>query len=352
MFEPGSKIGKYVLKQQLGAGGFGMVFVAHDHDLARDVALKFLLAQHTANPDLVQRFLAEARAAAQIQHGGIVTVYECGQIADGAAFIAMELLLGESLEDRIEKVGAMPPEIAVEIARQIASALAAAHERNIVHRDLKPANVFLVPDRSTRLGERVKVLDFGIAKLGEGQRGATSSVQTGSLMIFGTPRYMSPEQCRSSTNVDARSDIYALGVMLFELLTGARPFDGEPGALIALHQVVPPPTVRSRRPDVPEPLEALVASLLAKQPDDRPPSMDEVIRRLDTLAPPAATLPLASASRQLPVADTSALSRARCRSSRRRRRPDGSDAAAVASAPRRRRRTRRPRALPHAAGSA
>ena len=165
-----------------------MVFVARDPALDRDVALKFLLSKHTANPELVARFLAEARAAAQINHPGIVTVYECGQIADGTAYIAMELLAGEPLEDRIAKTGAMPPSIAVEITRQIAAALGAAHARNIVHRDLKPANVFMVPDRATILGERVKVLDFGIAKLGEGM--STSGVQTGSMMIFGTPRYM------------------------------------------------------------------------------------------------------------------------------------------------------------------
>jgi serine/threonine protein kinase len=286
VFAAGLQIGKYELLRQLGQGGFGMVYLAHDHGLDRDCALKFLLPEHTTKPEILQRFLAEARAAAKINHLGIVTVFECGQVtntgtqADGMAFIAMELLKGESLTDRLQHVGALPPELAVTLARQIASALHAAHSIGIVHRDLKPDNVFLVPDPESAIGERVKVLDFGIAKLAEAP---ASGVHTHSLMIFGTPRYMSPEQCRSSTNVDARSDIYALGVMLFEMLCGERPFDGEPGALIAYHQVVPPPTVRSKRPEIAVDLDGLVTAMLAKAPEDRPSSMDEVVRRLEPL---------------------------------------------------------------------
>jgi serine/threonine-protein kinase len=301
------RIGKYELKTQLGQGGFGMVFIARDSELDRDCALKFLLSKHTTNPELLQRFLKEARTAAKIDHLGIVTVFECGQIAntgteaDGSAFIAMELLKGESLSERLAH-GALKPTVAIEIARQIASALGAAHAAKIVHRDLKPDNVFLVPDRAAILGERVKVLDFGIAKLAEpGNAGdAGASAQTGSLMIFGTPRYMSPEQCRSTASVDGRTDIYALGVMLFEMLCGERPFDGEPGALIAMHQVVAPPTLRSRRSDLAESMEQLVSAMLAKQPTDRPQTMDDVIRRLDALSPAAVgneTLALPDASR-------------------------------------------------------
>jgi serine/threonine protein kinase len=294
-FETGMRICKYELRRQLGVGGFGVVFVAWDAQLHRECAIKFLLSHHTGNPELLQRFLREARTAAQIKHLGIVTVFESGQVegthspADGSAFIAMELLQGESLSARLRTARVLEPAIAIEIARQIASVLASAHASSIVHRDLKPDNVFLVPDRAAFLGERVKVLDFGIAKLAETDLSAPA--KTGSQLIFGTPHYMSPEQCRSTAKVDARTDIYALGVMLFEMLAGQRPFEGEIGALIAMHQVDAPPTLRSVVPTAAEPLDRLVARMLAKAPADRPATMDDVIRELDELSPPASTQP-------------------------------------------------------------
>jgi serine/threonine protein kinase/mono/diheme cytochrome c family protein len=314
------RIGKYELRRQLGQGGFGMVYVARDTGLDRDCALKFLLPEHTTKPELLQRFLQEARSAAKIDHLGIVTVFECGQVsdtgtpADGMAFIAMELLKGESLAERLAREGALSAPLATGIARQIASALQAAHAVKIVHRDLKPDNVFLVPDAESPIGIRVKVLDFGIAKLAE----APTGVHTASVMIFGTPRYMSPEQCRSSTNVDARSDVYALGVMLFEMLCGERPFDGEAGVLIGSHQFVAPPTLRSKRAELPEAFDGLVADMLAKQPEDRPSSMDEVIRRLEpfrvsgvmTQATPSAIVPAAKPPELAPTQPSAPLASA------------------------------------------
>jgi serine/threonine protein kinase len=282
--EVGTRAGKYELLQQLGAGGFGLVFLARDHELGRDCALKFLLPEHTGNAEHVQRFLQEARAAARIHHPGIVTVFECGQLprtgsgVDGLVYIAMELLRGESLAARLAG-GALPVAEAVTIARQIASAVGAAHQIGIVHRDLKPENVYLVPDPETVSGERVKVLDFGIAKLGEAS--TVQAVHTAPYLIFGSPRYMSPEQCRSTARVDARSDIYSLGVMLFEMLCGERPFvDTDLGALIAKHQVVEPPRLRAVAPGLPADLDELVASMLAKSPDARPQSMEAVQRAL------------------------------------------------------------------------
>ena len=285
MLAPGTEIGKYVLGRKLGQGGFGVVFSAHDASLDREVALKFLHAEHTATPQMLQRFLQEARSAAKIAHPGIVTVYECGTMptdaagAGGAAYIAMELLVGESLTDRLARSGRLAPAAAIEVARQVASALDAAHRMGIVHRDLKPDNIFLVHDPAVRGGERTKVLDFGIAKLG---RAATSSVQTQSMMVFGTPRYMSPEQCKSAANVDARSDIYTLGCILFELVTGQPPYVGEPGELIAQHLLVPPPTAISIIADLPVALDKLIAVMLAKNPDARPPSMAAVQLALET----------------------------------------------------------------------
>ncbi|MCL4223457.1 MAG: protein kinase [Myxococcales bacterium] len=289
----------------LGEGGFGKVFIAHDAQLGRDVALKVLLPEHSGSPEILQRFFHEARAAAAIQHAGIVMVFEYGRIegtataADGSAFIAMELLPGESLAGRLRRAPRLTTEEVVAITRQIAAAVGAAHAEGIVHRDLKPDNVFLVPDDEARVGFRVKVLDFGIAKL-QGGHGAGAG-HTRTMMVFGTPPYMSPEQCRSSARIDHRSDIYALGCIVFEMLCGRTPFVAdEPGELIALHQLQPPPPPSSLAPVDPA-LEALVMAMLAKRADDRPPTMDAVRAALDrrtreqaAVAPPPASYPPAS----------------------------------------------------------
>ncbi|MCX5748162.1 MAG: serine/threonine-protein kinase [Proteobacteria bacterium] len=284
MISPGLRIGKYELTRQLGRGGFGVVFVAIDHSLGRECALKFLLPEHGARPDLLERFVLEARSAAQVGHAGIVTVFECGVFqgtgtpADGTAFIAMELLEGESLAMRLHRHGPMPEVAARVLVRQVAAALGAAHAEGIVHRDLKPDNIFLVPDATTIGGERVKVLDFGIAKLGDDTE---TSMVTATFAVFGTPRYMSPEQCRSTTNVDARTDIYALGCIMFELVCGRAPFAGESGEQIAHHQLTAPPRVRALRPDISEVYDETVAVMLAKRVDGRPPTMAAVLRLLD-----------------------------------------------------------------------
>jgi tRNA A-37 threonylcarbamoyl transferase component Bud32 len=217
------RVGKYLLLDRLGSGGFGVVFMAHDPSLDRDVAIKMLHPSHLTNAAVVRRFLQEARATARIAHPGIVTIHDCGLVETRhgvTAFIAMELLGGETLASRLGR-GTLEPATAAELARQVASALAAAHRADVVHRDLKPANIYLVPDPAMPSGERVKVLDFGLAKLGT--EGGTD-VQT----VFGTAPYMSPEQRCSTAQVDARTDIYALGCILFELITGRTPFAGDP----------------------------------------------------------------------------------------------------------------------------
>lgn len=301
--EVGTRAGKYELVRQLGAGGFGLVFQARDLTLGRDCALKFLMPQHTGNADHVQRFLQEARAAAQIHHPGIVTVFECGQFppmggsVDGMIYIAMELLHGESLASRLLR-GALPVAAAVALTRQIASAVGAAHQIGIVHRDLKPENIYLVPDPEVVGGERVKILDFGIAKLGESN--AATAVHTGAYMILGSPRYMSPEQFRSTSQVDARADIYSLGVMLFEMLCGERPFvDPDLGGLIAKHQVEPPPRLGTKVAGLPSGLDELVERMLAKSPEERPQSMVVVQRVLEPFRDGAAR----EASRQAATGD-------------------------------------------------
>jgi len=277
----GLRIGRYEVGDRLGKGSFGVVHLARDVELGRDIAIKVLKPEYLGKPSVVQRFLKEARAAATIGHPGIVTVFECGQIAntgtraDGNAYIAMELLRGESLTDRIGREGRLPVETVIAIGRQLASALAAAHGAGIIHRDLKPDNVFLIPDSAVHGGERVKLLDFGMAKLTE----LDGAPQTHSKMILGTPRYMSPEQARSSAKIDHRTDIYALGCILYELACGRPPFAGDAGEVIVQHQSAP-----LARPssivDVPTPLDALIVSMLAKQPDERPQSMADVEREL------------------------------------------------------------------------
>ncbi len=280
---PGTRVGKYEVRRLLGQGGFGMVFVGHDTGLDRDCALKFLLPEHTSRPEILQRFLKEARSAAKIDHGGIVTVFECGVVQgagpdiDGMAYIAMELLKGESLADRLQR-GPLAIDHAIEIARQVASALAAAHAAGIVHRDLKPDNIYLVPDPATTLGDRVKVLDFGIAKLADEAGGSANKTST--HMIFGTPKYMSPEQCKSTAKVDERSDIYALGCILFEMVCGRPPFEGDAGELIAMHQLMPAPIAATLRPDLPPALDRTISSMLAKKPAERSARMTDVLALL------------------------------------------------------------------------
>ena len=275
------QLGKYELLDRLGRGSFGVVYSARDPNLERTIAIKVLRLRHLGNGDIVQRFLQEARATARVAHPGIVTIYDCGLVdatRGPTAFIAMELLSGESLTQRLKRRGRLAPERAAEIGRQVASALEAAHRVDVLHRDLKPDNIYRVADPAMPNGERVKVLDFGLAKLGAG---GNTQVQN----VFGTPRYMSPEQCRSTRAVDHRGDIYALGCILFELVTGRPPFEGEVRQVLRAQQLVTPPRVRSIVPGCPIEFDELIAEMLAKNPAARPRSMADV---QSALAPTAA----------------------------------------------------------------
>jgi serine/threonine protein kinase len=275
---PGLRIGKYEVGVRLGKGSFGVVHLARDVELGREVAIKFLRPEFGAREQIVQRFLQEARAAAKIGHPGIVTVFECGVVAgtgrhDGTAYIVMERLLGESLGDRVQTKHAWTYQTIVAIGRQLALALKAAHDSGIIHRDLKPDNVFLVPDAAVVGGERAKILDFGIAKLDDP---GPAGMHTHSKMILGTPRYMSPEQARSSTNVDARTDIYALGCIFYELVTGRTPFEGDTGDILFHHQATEVPPITTLVDNAPAKLDALLRQMLEKKPDKRPASMQAV----------------------------------------------------------------------------
>ncbi|HSK05195.1 MAG TPA: serine/threonine-protein kinase [Kofleriaceae bacterium] len=299
-------LGKYELTGQIGHGSFGDVYTARDTELDREVALKILNPSHHGDEEAMHRFLREARAAARIAHPGIVTVHDCGRLApDGGevlAYIAMERLIGESLTQRLARAGRLRAEEAAEIARQVAAALEAAHRVDVLHRDLKPDNVFLVPDPAAPAGERAKVLDFGLAKIGTSRHTRLGSV-------FGTPLYMSPEQCRSSSSIDARSDIYALGCILFELLTGRAPFEGAIYEVVERHLHDPAPRASSLVPELPPALDALVAAMLEKDPAARPQTMADVADALAAAvaAPAGAPSGVIAAPLQLDPADVAAL---------------------------------------------
>jgi hypothetical protein len=260
------------LGELLGMGGFAAVFRAHDPFLQRDVAVKVLDPALTTDEAGGAEFLREARIMAGVEHPHIVPLY-AAEARDGLRFLTMRLLPGESLASRLEREGPLTPAAAVPIAREVASALAEAHRLGVVHRDIKPENVLL--DASGHAA----VTDFGIAAAVGPTTGATG-------LASGTPRYMSPEQALGEA-VDGRADVYALGVMLFQLLTGELPFTGRSAAeVIAAHIAASPPTVSARRPDTPAALVALVDRMLAKEPAKRPTATEvaAVLARIGTPA--------------------------------------------------------------------
>jgi eukaryotic-like serine/threonine-protein kinase len=275
----GAILGNYRILEPLNRGGMGSVFRAEHAVLGRPAAVKILRPELTTNPQLVQRFLNEAKAATLIRHPGIVEVYDYGTTDDGTAYLVMELLQGASLARRLAERGRLPEQEAAFIARGIASALKAAHQQDIVHRDLKPDNIFLVPDPDGPTGERIKVLDFGIAKLIDPKR--AHQTQTGALI--GTPIYMPPEQARAAGAIDRRADLYSLGCMLYEMLVGQPPFVAAgAGELIAMHlfnEPVPPRAFVRLAPE----LERIVLRLLEKEPDQRFQHAGELIDALDPL---------------------------------------------------------------------
>jgi len=262
----GTVVGNYRIVGQVAVGGMGTVFRAEHTLIGRVVAVKVLNPEMSANRDVVNRFFNEAKATTTINHPGIVEVFDFGFLPSGNAYLVMELLTGETLAQRMRARGRFAEGEAAMLMRGVCTALAAAHAKGIVHRDLKPDNIFLVPDLESPLGERTKILDFGIAKLTDvGLAG--SATRTGA--VLGTPTYMSPEQCRGTGNVDHRADLYSIGCILYELVSGRPPFVNHgAGELIGSHLFVEPEPV-SRHAQVSPELERLIMSLLAKQPEQR-----------------------------------------------------------------------------------
>jgi eukaryotic-like serine/threonine-protein kinase len=279
----GATLGSYKVTAKLGQGGMGAVYLAEHPLLGRKAAVKVLLPELSSHTDSVERFFHEARTTARLRHPAMVDVFDFGTLPDGRAYLIMDFLEGECLEARIRDHGALAVPEALRIARDIALGVSVAHAEQIVHRDLKPDNIFLLPPVAGNLDERVKILDFGIAKLAR-KPGDTGPGMTRVGAVMGTPLYMSPEQCRGSSDVDSRADIYSLGCILFAMLAGRPPFVSESmGELMGLHQLAPPPTLDSLDITVPAAVESLVQTLLAKSPDHRPASMVAVADTMDRL---------------------------------------------------------------------
>src|SRR6185503_17201626 len=257
-------------------GGFGDVYFATHVDSGAEAVIKVLKPEMSALRDIVSRFFNEARAAASIHHPGIVQIHNVGYHRE-RAYLLMERLRGADLESRLER-GPLPIDRAILFMRQAAGAVGAAHERGIVHRDLKPANLFIVEDPDVIGGERVKVLDFGIAKLTADSGGGKTQG------VFGSPPYMSPEQCASTGAVDACLDLYSLGCIFYELVCGRPPFGHGGIELIASHLRDVPPPPRAIAHWVPPAIERVILALLEKQPDRRIPSCAALVAALDEAA--------------------------------------------------------------------
>ncbi|MBK7776653.1 MAG: serine/threonine protein kinase [Sandaracinaceae bacterium] len=275
--------GRYRVDRVLGEGGMGVVYAAMHVTLGKRVALKVLRGEMARDDEVVKRFVQEAQASSSIGHANIIDITDFGRLPDGTSYFVMEYLEGQSLTQLIEQGGSMGGDEALGIIEQVASALSAAHGRGIIHRDLKPDNIFLV--KRGHQNHFVKVLDFGIAKVG----GANSKL-TKTGMVFGTPYYMSPEQAAGQT-IDARTDIYALGIIMYEMFTGQVPFDGDTFmGILSKHMFEAPVPPRERVAAAQLPAEPIILRCLAKRPEDRYPSMDALIgdlRSVDSIAPVA-----------------------------------------------------------------
>jgi serine/threonine protein kinase len=258
----------------LGEGGFGEVYEAENPFLQRRAAIKVLHTGMVQDPELVRRFLNEARAASAIRHPNIIDVFDAGVTPEGEPYILMEFLEGDSLQKVLLDRGRIPLRTVQEITRQAGSALSAAHAAGIVHRDLKPENLFLIPDEGMPMGFRVKVLDFGIAKV-KHRDDQNSTLKTQAGLLMGSPAYMSPEQCRDSSDVDLRTDIYSLAVMVYEMLAGVPPFTSKSATEMLVMQITAePPPLRQQVPDVPDYVEQTVMRALAKDRELRYGSVD------------------------------------------------------------------------------
>ncbi len=271
-------LGGYRITGQLAKGGMGVVYRAQHPNQRRSVAIKAIHGGLQSDPAVVARFFAESVAIARVIHPNVIRFFDFGYDAGGSAYLVMELLAGETLATHIARERRLSISMAVDIACQIAQGLVAAHKNGVVHRDLKPDNIFLCPDPNDAHGIRVKLLDFGVAKV-EGQ-GPTHTHQ-GDLL--GTPAYMSPEQGRSASESDARSDLYSVGCILFEMLCGVVPFPGNLVETLVAHQTAQRPPARALNASVPLEVDAVLDRLLARDPEKRPQTATELVCTLSRI---------------------------------------------------------------------
>ncbi len=294
--------GKYRIDRLIGRGGMGSVFAATHVELDQAVAIKLLLPELANDEQLVARFVREAKAAAKISGDHVARVLDVSRLEDATPYIVLELLHGIDLSEYLEKQGPLPIELAVDCVIHACHALAQAHAAGVVHRDVKPSNLFMTTLDSG--APRIKVLDFGISKLASSEPDSPSVTRT--REVFGSPLYMSPEQIRSSRDVDGRGDLWALGIVLFELLTGRTPFEAESTMAVAgaiLHQA--PHLLRSLRPDAPAEIESIIACCLEKDASKRPQTAGELAVLLRPFASAAGQL-VADATPRLGGARSSA----------------------------------------------
>lgn len=269
--------GKYRIEEKIDEGGMGCVYRATHVLMEKTVAVKVLHPALAADDNIVERFTREAKAASRLSHPHAITVTDFGESENGVVYLVMEYLRGRTLKDIIRSEGPMPLARVVEIVRQVAGALEAAHTEGVVHRDLKSDNIML---EETGGGDWAKVLDFGIAKIQQDVDNNDPGL-TAPNLIIGTPQYMSPEQCSQASNIDSRSDIYSFGVILFETFTGHVPFAGDsPTAIMMKHLQEPPPSILDERKDLPASVGEVVARALAKQPEDRYQNANELYAAL------------------------------------------------------------------------
>lgn len=284
------QIGKYTVLRELGRGGMGVVYEGENQEVRHRVAIKLLDAKYADDPQIAARFRTEGIAANLPRHPGIVQVLERGLCEDGAPYIVMEYVEGEALRRRVRlHPRGLPTTMVVRLGKQIADALAAAHEAKVIHRDIKPENVILTRDSAVRGGERAKVLDFGIAVIGDAQLDVSQSdtqVKTNPFGgLIGTVYYMAPEQWSATGrgDFDDKADTYQLGIVLYELLTGQPPFVAEAAVTIGhMHISMEPPPLLSLKPNLPAELPALVHRMLSKSPGQRP-TMRQVATTLERL---------------------------------------------------------------------
>ncbi len=304
------RIGNYRIVRKLGEGGMGVVFeVVHEY-IGRRAAVKVLHADFSRNPEMAVRFLNEARAANIVQHPGIVNIFEFDRLPDGSAYIVMDYLDGDSLTQRLAKHGGhLDVNYALQLAWQIAEALAAAHGKGVIHRDLKPDNIMIVGDPNDASREQAKILDFGIAKVAESQGLGPTLVKTQIGVPMGTPLYMAPEQWKGASEVEDKADVYSLGVILYEMLAGQPPFIANSSSeVMALHILAAPRPIRDLNPLTPDEVAALLHQMLAKSPPERP-TMIQVARELRRLA--GVNIEYSLSGVKNPLLDPSAMSGAR-----------------------------------------